>query len=182
MEYTGASARYMRTRKAEVDMGAKIVLTGQARDIQKTEQAISFTIVTGPVIRRPPRGLRLFDPVHYRIECTTRQWQRAREDPNDQSDLLVEGYIEPRRDADTGQVYVAVVATVLQSMAVQNRARLQQLEEALEDARAAFQRARESQMPKAELEARAAAFVQANAGRNEFLERHPELQAGGRSE
>jgi hypothetical protein len=163
-------------------MGAKIVLTGQARDIQKSEQVISFTVVTGPAIRRPPRGLRLFEPAHYRIECTARQWQRAREDPNDESDLLVEGYVEPRRDADTGQLYVAVVATVLQSMAVQNRTKLQQLDEALEDARSAYQQAREGQTPRAEMEARAAAFVQANTSRNEFLERHPELQTGGRSE
>ncbi len=163
-------------------MGAKIVLTGQARDIQKSDQAISFTVVTGPATRRPPRGLRLFEPVHYRIECTARQWQRAREDPNDQSDLLVEGYIEPRRDPETGQVYVAVVATLLQSMAVQNRAKLRQLEQALQDARAAYQQARESGMPRAEMEARAAAFVQANAGRNEFLELHPELRTGSKSE
>jgi hypothetical protein len=162
-------------------MGAKIVLTGQARDIQKGEQAISFTVVTGPATRRPPRGLRLFEPVHYRIECTARQWQRAHEDPNDQSDLLVEGYIEPRRDPETGQVYVAVVATVLQSMAVQNRAKLQQLEQVLQDARSAYQQARESGMSRAELEARAAAFVQANAGRNEFLELHPDLQTGSKS-
>jgi hypothetical protein len=163
-------------------MGAKIVLTGQARDIQKSDQAISFTIVTGPATRRPPRGLRLFEPVHYRIECTARQWQRAREDPNDQSDLLVEGYIEPRRDPETGQLHIAVVATLLQSMAVQNRAKLQQLEQALQDARSAYQQARESGMPRAELEARAAAFVQANASQNEFQERHPELRTGSKSE
>ena len=47
--------RYPRTKEAEVDMGAKIVLTGQARDIQKSDQAISFTIVTGPATGRPPR-------------------------------------------------------------------------------------------------------------------------------
>lgn len=163
-------------------MGAKIVLTGQAKDIQKTDQAISFTIVTGPATRRPPRGLKLFEPVHYHIECTARQWQRAREDPNDQSDLLVEGYVEPRRDPETGQLAIAVVATVLQSVAVQNRAKLQQLEQALQDARSAYEQAKEGGLPRAELEARAAAFVQANTGRAEFLEKHPELQTGGHSE
>ena len=84
-------------------MGAKITLTGQAKDIQKLERSVSFYILSGPATQHPPRGLKLFGQTRYHVECTLRQWRRARFDSADSSDLVVEGYLEPRRDPETGQ-------------------------------------------------------------------------------
>jgi hypothetical protein len=156
-------------------MGAKIVLTGRAKDIRREEQIVSFDIVTGPPTRHPPRGLKLFGRTHYQVQCTARQWRRARYDPNDDSDLVVEGYLEPRRDAETGQMVVAVVAMSVESKLLQNARKLQGLEEHLEACRDAFKQARESEAPREMLEERAAAFVKANEALCEFLARHPDL-------
>ncbi len=156
-------------------MGAKIVLSGKAKDIQKTEDVVSFDIVTGPATRSPPRGLELYGPTRYHVQCTARQWGQARQDSEDRSALLVEGYLEPRRDEGTGQLYVAVAATTLQSALVHNRRRLEQLEAALQQARGAFSVARETGAPQPELEAKAQAFVKANEKIQKLLERHPEL-------
>jgi len=156
-------------------MGAKITVAGQARDVHRTDNAVSFYIVTGPPTRHPPRGLKLFGPVRYVIECTTRQWRRARHNPNDQSDLIVEGYLEPRRDLETGQLYVAVVATSIQSTLVQNHRKLNQLTEVLEEARKEYKRAREGNCSLDVLEQKAAAFVKANDSVQSFLQKHPEL-------
>ena len=156
-------------------MGAKITLTGQAKGIQKLERSVSFYIVTGPATQHPPRGLKLFGQTRYHVECTQRQWRRARCDANDSSDLVVEGYVEPRRDQETGQLYVAVVAMSVQSTLAQNARKLQQLEDVLKEAREAFRQARETGAPQETLEAKAAAFVKANESVQSFVEKHPEL-------
>ena len=156
-------------------MGAKIVLSGEAQNIRKTDGIVSFTILAGPATRHPPRGLELYDRTRYLITCTARQWARARQEPDDRSALLVEGYLEPRRDEKTGTLYVAVVATALQSTLAHNRRRLEQLQQVLEEARESFKRAKDEGAPKDEQSAKAAAFVKANEKMNRFLERHPEL-------
>ena len=156
-------------------MGAKIVLSGEAQDIQITEDLVSFHIDTGPATRTPPPGLALYGPTHYHVQCTARQWGEARQDPDDRSALLIEGYLEPRQDEGTGQLYVAVAATTLQSTLAHNRRRLEQLEAALQRARDAFSVARETGAPQAELEEKAQAFVKANAKIQKLLDRHPEL-------
>jgi hypothetical protein len=156
-------------------MGAKIVLSGEAKDIQITEDVVSFNITTGPATRSPPPGLELYGLARYHVQCTARQWGEARQDPSDQSALLVEGYLEPRRDEGSGQLYVAVAATTVQSTLAHNRRRLEQLEAVLQQARDAFSAARETGAPQAELEEKAQAFVKANAKIQKLLERHPEL-------
>jgi hypothetical protein len=156
-------------------MGAKIVLSGEAKDIQITEDVVSFNIITGPAIRTPPPGLELYGSTRYHVQCTARQWGEARQDPKDQSALLIEGYLEPRRDEGTGQPYIAVAATMLQSTLAHNRLRLEQLEVALQRARDAFSAARATGAPQAELEEKAQAFVRANAKIQKLLSRHPEL-------
>jgi hypothetical protein len=156
-------------------MGAKIVLSGEAKDIQITEDVVSFNIITGPATRSPPSGLELYGPTRYHVQCTARQWGEARQDPEDRSALLVEGYLEPRRDEGTGQLYIAVAATTLQSTLAHNRRRLEQLEAALQQARDAFSAAREMGAPQSELEEKAQAFVKANAKIQKLLDRHPEL-------
>jgi hypothetical protein len=156
-------------------MGAKITLTGQAKDIQKHERSVSFYILTGPATQHPPRGLKLFGQTRYHVECTTRQWRRARLDPGDSSDLIVEGYLEPRRDPESGHLYVAVVAMSVQSTITQNARKLEQLRDVLEQTRDAFRQAKDAGTPREALEAKAEAFVKANDSVREFLAKHPEL-------
>ena len=161
-------------------MGAKIMLTGQAQDIRKLERSVSFCIVTGPTTKHPPRGLKLFGPTLYRVECTTRQWRRARCRPDDRSDLIVEGYLAPRRDHETGRLYIAVVAMSLCSALSQCQHKLDQLRKVLDEAQQAFQHARQAGAPQQVLEERAAAFVKAHESVQKLLNEHPELISGER--
>lgn len=156
-------------------MGAKIKLSGRARNVEKGERSVAFTIVTGPATRHPPRGLKLFGPVKYRIECTLRQWGRARHGPDDSSNLIVEGYVEPQRDGQTGELCISIVATSLQSTRKYNAEKLERLCRALEEAREAFRCAREADAPPELLKAKAAAFVEANQAFEELLSKYPEL-------
>jgi hypothetical protein len=161
-------------------MGAKIVLSGEAQNIHREGHVVIFTIDTGPATRHPPPGLELYDRTRYRIECTAEQWDRTRQDPDDRSALLVEGYLEPRQDAPTGQLYVAVVAITMQSTLAHNRRRLKRLQQSLDGTRLAFKQARDAGASQQELEARAAAFVQASETLDQFVERHPYLAPEGR--
>jgi len=156
-------------------MGAKITLTGQARDIQKQEGSISFTILTGPATKHPPRGLKLFGQTRYHVECTHRQWRRARQTPGDSSDMVVEGYLEPRRDSETGHVFIAVVATAIESVLCQNAHEFEQLQKDLDQARDAFKCAKEAAADRETVQEKAAAFVRANECLQKFLAQHPEL-------
>lgn len=156
-------------------MGAKIVLSGQTVEIEKTTDHVSFTILTGPATRRPPRGLDLYGRTRYHVTCTTQLWDRAHQVPDDPSDMLVEGYLEPRRDPESDELYVAVVATAMQSTLPHNQRRLEQLQQALDDAREAFRRASQEGSSKQTQQSLAAAFVKANDRVKRFLERHPEL-------
>lgn len=156
-------------------MGAKIMLNGRARNVIKGERSVTFTIITGPATRHPPRGLKLFGPTKYRVECTLRQWGRARCDPDDDSPMVVEGYLEAQRDAQTGELCIAVVATSLQTTRKRAAGQLQQLCEVLEEAREAFRCAREAGAPPELLQARAAAFVEANQAFEELLAKYPDL-------
>lgn len=157
-------------------MGAKVILTGQAQEVQIQDQVVLLIMVTGPSIQQPPRGLALFEPVRYQVECTLRQWRRARYDDQDRTDLVVEGYQEPRRD-ETGKLYIAVVAQSIQSLLAQNAHKLEQLQEALEQARESFKQAREAGALRPVLEEKAAALVKANENLEAFRVRHSELTA-----
>ena len=156
-------------------MGAKITLTGTAKQVEKGDRSVLFQIVTGPEAQHPPRGLKLFEQTHYQVECTLRQWRRARLDLQDDSDLVIEGYLEPRREEETGRLYVAVVATEMQSELFLHAQELEELQEALQQARQAFQDAKEGGASRETLEASASAFVQANQRVDLYLQRHPEL-------
>jgi len=155
-------------------MGAKIILTGAAKDIRHEGQIVSFRLVTGPATQTAPKGLKLFGPVTYQVQCTQRQWNRALEGPDDPSDLIVEGYLEPRRDPERGKLTIAVVAMSVTSLRKQNEQKLAQLQQALDEARDAFREAKEGGAPQAELEQKAAAFVKATESVERFRERHPE--------
>jgi hypothetical protein len=157
-------------------MGAKITLTGAAKGMQHQNNLISFQLVTGPATKNPPKGLNLFGQVTYQVQCTQRQWNRARASADDHSDLIVEGYCEPRQDPATGKLYIAVVAMSLRSMKRQNEQKLQQLAKELEKAKAAYQETKSSGATRQELEPLAERLVKAHESVERFLERHPELR------
>jgi hypothetical protein len=152
-------------------MGAKITLTGAAKAIQRQDNIISFRLVTGPATKNPHKELKLFGQVTFHVQCTRRQWNRARAGPDDNSELIVEGYCEPRQDPATGKLYVAVVAMSLRSMRKQNEQKLAQLAQELEKAKSAFQEARATRK---ELEPLAERLVKAHESVERFLKRHPE--------
>jgi hypothetical protein len=156
-------------------MGAKITLTGAARGMQRRQNVISFQLVTGPATKNPPKGLKLFGQVVYRVQCTQRQWNRARASDDDNSDLVIEGYCEPQQDPTTGKLYIAVVAMSLRSMRRQNEQKLQQLANELEKSKIAYQEARADGATRQELEPLAESLVKAHKSVERFLERHPEL-------
>jgi hypothetical protein len=158
-------------------MGAKIVLSGEAQNIHQEGEVVTFTIDTGPATRHPPPGLTLYGKAHYRIECAASQWEHAYPAQASHSAMIVEGYLEPRQDEQTGQLYVAVAATVLQSVLAHNQSRLERLERKLDEARVAFKTARDAGASQPELEATASSLVQANQALTRFLERHPDLAA-----
>ena len=156
-------------------MGSKIILTGAAKDVRIKDQIVSFRLVTGPAVQHPPKGLKLFGQVSYQVQCVKKQWNKARYGPDDNSDLIIEGYLEPRVDEETGKLYIAVVAMSVLSMRVQNERKLVQLTQAYEEALVAFKKAREEEVPEKELESKAAVLVKAQESLDRFRERHPEL-------
>jgi hypothetical protein len=156
-------------------MGAKITLTGAARGMQRQQNVISFQLVTGPATKNPPKGLTLFGQAVYRVQCTQRQWNRARASDDDSSDLVIEGYCEPRQDPATGKLYIAVVAMSLRSMRKQNEQKLKQLADELEKSKIVYQEAKADGVARQELEPLAESLVKAHKNVKRFLERHPEL-------
>ena len=89
-------------------MGAKIMLTGSPQNIQFNEKknTVFFTIITGPAVNHPPKGLKLFNPTKYLVECSQRQWNRGRFNDEDVTDLIIEGFQEPRQV--NGKLIIAV--------------------------------------------------------------------------
>ncbi len=158
-------------------MGAKITLTGTVKGVQRQNNIVSFRLITGPSTKNPPKGLQLFGQVTYHVQCTQRQWNRARADGDDTSDLIVEGYCEPQQDPATGKLYIAVVAMSLRSMRKQNEQKLEQLADELDKAKAAYQEAKDGGTGRQELKSIAERLVRAHESVERFLERHPELKA-----
>lgn len=115
-------------------MTAKLTLIGQPQHLRISGGIAAFTITTGPASNTAPKGLTLFKAVTYRVECSERQFNRGRAEAHDKSELILEGYLEPRVD-ETGKPYIAVVALsvtpalVLRASAVQvsaNKCRLRE--------------------------------------------------------
>ncbi len=90
-------------------MSSKITLIGQPHGVQVKNGIVSFTITTGPASITAPKGLNLFKFVAYHVECSERQYYRGHADTRDKSELILEGYLEPRVD-EAGKLHVAVVA------------------------------------------------------------------------
>jgi hypothetical protein len=144
--------------------------------MQRQDNIISFQVVTGPAAKSSPKGLELFGQVTYQVQCTRRQWNRARVDDDDNSELIVEGYCEPRQDGATGKLYIAIVAMSLRSMKKQSEQKLKQLADELEKAKVAYQEAKAGGAARQELEPLAERLIKAHESVERFLERHPELR------
>lgn len=93
-------------------MGATITLTGRPRNVRSAERGVAFEIVAGPANASTPRGMPVFSLTTYHALCSQRMWDRGHMDSEDRSDVIIEGYLEPRV-SEGGQPYVAVVATSL---------------------------------------------------------------------
>jgi hypothetical protein len=103
---------------ATIPSGAMLALTGEpyhvrpVRDI--SSRSVAFEIIAGPSdVNNPPKGMQVFGPTTYHVVCPQRTWDEGHVDSEDRSDVIVEGYLEPRAGMDNGGAYVAVVATAL---------------------------------------------------------------------
>ena len=121
-------------------MTAKLTLIGQPQGVKVSNGIVSFSITTGPASNSAPKGLTLFKSVTYRVECSERQFNRGRADVHDKSELILEGYLEPRID-EQGKPYVAVVALSVVSKQVQSARKLEQLRDETVKAEEAYEQA-----------------------------------------
>jgi hypothetical protein len=160
-------------------MGSKLTLTGPARKLQVGNSLVTFEIVSGPSVKNPPKGLPLYGQVRYEVQCSRRQWNKARASDDDDSDLTVEGYLKPKV-ADNGRPFVSVVAMSVVSRLMVNKRKQKQLYDAMckaEDAYIeAFDRAEADPAAKPALNAASDRLEQAKASYLRFMDKHPELQ------
>jgi hypothetical protein len=145
-------------------MTAKITLIGQPQGVKVSHGIASFSITTGPASNTAPKGLTLFKAVTYRVECSERQYNRGRADAHDKSELILEGYLEPRID-ETGKPYIAVVALSVISKQVQTTRKVEQLREETLKAEEAYEQACDQfGAESAQAQAAAEAFEKVKAG------------------
>ncbi len=160
-------------------MSAKITLVGHPEALRIEKGVVTFRLVTGPASNTAPKGLPLFKSVTYIVQCSERQYNRGRAHPQDKSDLVLEGYLEPRLD-EQGRPCIAVVATSVASLLAQNERKLLQIRDQFVQAEADYDAVCEAQgedSPPAQT-----ALAQWEAAKTsllKFLEKHPEFR--GRS-
>ncbi|MBN1922477.1 MAG: hypothetical protein JW892_14615 [Anaerolineae bacterium] len=157
-------------------MSAKITLVGHPEDLQISQSIVSFRIVTGPASNTAPKGLPLFKAATYTVQCNERQYNRGRAHADDKSDLIIEGYLEPRLDRN-GEPFIAVVATTLNSILAQNEKKLQQLREQFVQAETAYEDACEAHgenSPNANMALEQ--WEATKASLLKYLEKHPEFK------
>ena len=156
-------------------MTAKITLIGAPQGLRIEKDIVTFRIITGPASNTAPKGLTLFKATNYVVQCAMRQYNRGRVDERDKSELVIEGYQEPRIGED-GQPYIAVVALSVASKLMQSQRKLEQLREEVGKAEDAYNAACD-QYGDDTPQARAAleAFEKLKAGLVKFMESHTEL-------
>jgi hypothetical protein len=157
-------------------MSAKVTLIGQPQSLTVKDGIVSFKLLTGPASNSAPKGLQLFKAATYLVQCSERQFNRGRADASDKSELILEGYQEPRVD-ESGKPYIAVVALSVVSKQAQNTRKLEQLREETVKAEEAYDAAcaqfgDESPQARATLEA----FETVKAGLLKFMASHPEVK------
>jgi TfoX/Sxy family transcriptional regulator of competence genes len=150
-------------------MSAKITLIGQPQSLRVERDNVTFKIITGPASNTAPKGLPLFKAVTYIVQCNQRQLNRGRVDEHDKSELIIEGYQEPRADAD-GKPYIAVVAMAISSKALQGQRKLEQIREETIKAEEAYDQACEKYgIDSAEAEVASAAFEKLKGNLLKFM-------------
>lgn len=157
-------------------MSAKITLIGQPQSLRIEKDVVNFKIITGPASNAAPKGLPLFKAVTYVVNCSQRQFNRGRANDHDKSELIIEGYQEPRADGD-GKLYIAVVALSVMSKQAQSLRKLEQLREETIKAEEAYAQACD-QFGEDSPQALAASesFEAVKAGLLKFMSSHPELK------
>ena len=164
-------------------MTAKITLIGQPQGLRIEKDVVTFRIITGPASNTAPKGLTLFKATTYVVQSAMRQYNRGRVNERDKSELIIEGYQEPRIGedgstelAEVGQPYIAVVALSVASKNQQAARKLEQLNEEVGKAEDAYNAACD-QYGDDTPQARAAleAFEKLKAGLVKFMESHSEL-------
>jgi hypothetical protein len=156
-------------------MSAKVNLSGQPQGIQIGSDIVTFKIVTGPASSTAPKGLPMFKAVTYVVQCSAKQFRKARANENDKTDLIMEGYQEPRLDANN-KLYIALVATSIMSKQSQSERKLEQIREEVIKAEEAYdaacnQAGQDSPHARAALEL----LEKVKANLLQFLRSHPEL-------
>lgn len=121
-------------------MSAKINLVGQPQGVHVEKDIVTFKVTTGPASNTAPKGLPMFKAVTYVVQCTQKQFKKARASEQDKSDLIIEGYQEPRLD-EKGKLYIAVVATSVLSKQTQTDRKLTQIRDEVVKAEEAYEAA-----------------------------------------
>ena len=90
-------------------MTAKLTFIGQPQGLLILDGVATFRIIAGPASSTAPKGLPLFKATTYVVRCSQRQLNRGRASDGDKSELVVEGYQEPRLD-ENGNPYTLALA------------------------------------------------------------------------
>jgi hypothetical protein len=157
-------------------MTAKITLIGPPQGLRIEKDIATFKLITGPASSTAPKGLPIFKATTYLVQCSQKQYRKARANEQDKSELIIEGYQEPRLD-EQGKLYVAVVAVSVISKQAQAERKLAQIRDEVVKAEEAYEAAcdrhgLESAQAKAALEL----MEKVKANLVKFLGSHPELQ------
>ncbi len=154
-------------------MSAKITLIGQPQSLRIERDLVTFKIVTGPASNSAPKGLDLYKAVTYVVHCNKRQISRGRVDERDKSELIIEGYQEPRTDAD-GKLYIDVVALAISSKQLQGNRKVEQLRDETLKAEEAYERACDKYgLDSAEAQSAAEAFEKIKGNYLKFMGSQP---------
>lgn len=159
-------------------MSAKVNLVGQPQGLRIEKGLVTFKIITGPASSTAPKGLPLFKATTYVVQCSQKQYNKARASEQDKSELIIEGYQEPRTD-ENGKLYIAVVALSVMSKQSQAERKLAQIRDEVVKAEEAYEAACE-QFGQASQQAEAALefLEKVKANLLKFLSSHPELTPG----
>ncbi len=155
-------------------MGAKVMITGPAKAVQfnKKKNKWTFRISAKPAFGNSPKGMKMFGSTEYHIECTNRQWRRGHASENDNSDLVIEGYQEPRQDK--GKLYIAVVAMSVSTKGLQTERKFNQIKGELDKAIDTFREGKGASLPPDQLRDLAAQVVKAEENLNKFIQKNKE--------
>jgi hypothetical protein len=156
-------------------MSAKVNIIGQPQGLRIEHDIATFKIITGPASSTAPKGLPMFRATTYIVQCSQKQYRKARANEQDKSELIIEGYQEPRTD-ESGKLYIAVVATSVLSKQSQTERKLVQIRDEVVKAEEAYEVACDQfgqDTPQAQSALGLLEKVKANLVK--YMSNHPEL-------